>query len=98
MQYDDHFRRAALTGYQAELAQVNERIAELQHQLGKTPTVQQLHKRLGRPPKASISEAKAEPPKRHMSAAARRRIGAATRRRWAEYRRQKAAAEKAMHA
>jgi hypothetical protein len=68
----------ALVGYQAEIARIQTAIREIQAKLG------------NRGPKAAADGA--APAKRVMSAAARRRIGAAQRKRWAAVREAKAVA------
>jgi hypothetical protein len=77
MSTNDHaLLEAALIGYQHQAAQLADKIAEIRRQLGaKSPSAA---------PKA------ATPVKRRsMSAAARKRIAAAQKKRWAEYHRLK---------
>ena len=64
---------AALVGYQAQLKTIDERILEIRSQIG------------GSARKATVVSDGAAAPKRHMSAAARKRIAAAQRERWKEY-------------
>jgi len=68
--------RAALIGYQSEQERIARAIADLQTQLkgGKPPAG-------SRPARAAV----AKKPKRQMSAAARKRIAAAQKKRWADY-------------
>jgi hypothetical protein len=77
--------KAALEGLQAQKTRIDEQISQVQAMLGK---------RRGRPPAAAPA---AEKPvrKRRLSAAARKHIAAAQKRRWAEYRKRTAAAAKA---
>ena len=73
---------AALIGYEAERQKIQSKIAEIQRQLG------------GRARRAA-SPVVATPvvgTKRRMSPAARRRIAAAQKRRWTEYRKKQKAA------
>jgi hypothetical protein len=67
---------AALIGYQHQAEQIAEKIAEIRRQLGGKPSAA---------PKAAAGHGK----KRSMSAAARKRIAAAQKKRWAEYHKQK---------
>ena len=78
MSTNDHaLLEAALIGYQHQAAQLAEKIAEIRRQLGgKTPSAA---------PKAAATPTK----RRTMSAAARKRIAAAQKKRWAEYHRNK---------
>ena len=67
----------AILGYSIEVQKIDAKIAEIKaHLAGNAP--------------AKITDGK-PPAKRHMSAAARKRIAAGQKKRWAEYRRQKAA-------
>ena len=78
MNTNDHaLLEAALFGYQHQVEQIEEKIADIRRQLGtKSP--------------AAASKAAAVPgKKRQMSAAARKRIAAAQKKRWAEYHRLK---------
>jgi hypothetical protein len=83
-QLDNSILQMALIGYQAERAKIEERIAEIQRQLG------------GRAPHAA-APAGAPKPRRQMSAAARKRIAAAQKKRWAAFhaKTEKPAAKKA---
>jgi hypothetical protein len=72
----DSILRMALVGYEVERQKVTETIAEIQRQL------------VGRASKGTGSSGGARP-KRVLSAAARRRISEATKKRWAAYRAQK---------
>src|SRR4030095_1973806 len=74
---------AALVGYQSQLSRIDEAIAGIRSRLGV---------RGPRPIVNPIGWMHTAPPKRKMSAAARKRIGAATRRRWQKYRKAKAQA------
>ncbi len=65
---DSEVLRAALIGYSHQRQTIEEKIAELERQLG------------GRTPKAAVSSDGAT---RKMSASARRRIAAAQKKRWA---------------
>ena len=76
MNFDPSFLRAALLGYESQLAQIDQAIADLQRQIKEASGT-------GRPAAAR--------PKRTMSAAARRRISAAQKKRWAAYKKAKAA-------
>ena len=69
--------KMALVGYQVERAKIEDKIREIQQQLG------------GKPVPAASEPAGKKPAgtKRALSAAARRRISAAQRRRWAEHHR-----------
>jgi hypothetical protein len=67
----------ALIGYEAQRQKIEEKIAEIRKQLGRDRTT----------PGPSVSEAK--PTRRDLSPAARRRIAAAQKKRWAEFRKQK---------
>ena len=81
---DNSILEAALVGLQHQHSELIQKIAEI-------------HRRLGiRAPRTSSTSTSpvAAPRKGHMSAAARKRIGEATRKRWAAYRAQKAAAKK----
>ena len=74
---DSSILGAALIGYQHERDQIDAKIAEIR-QIG------------GQTPQASAPEGEA-PTKRVVGAAARKRMAAAQRRRWAEFRKAKAA-------
>lgn len=74
MKTNDHaLLEAALIGYQHQLEQIESKMAELRRQLG--------GKRTGATAKTAATPGK----KRQMSAAARKRIAAAQKKRWAEY-------------
>ena len=78
MTTNDHtLLEAALIGYQHQASQIAEKIADIRRQLGGKPTAAA--------PKAAAVPGK----KRSMSAAARKRIAAAQKKRWAEYHRLK---------
>jgi hypothetical protein len=78
MKTDDSLLRAALIGYQNELARIEQAMAEIRRQLGPGSGSR------------SAASAPAKMPKRRLSAAARKRIAAAQKKRWAEYKKQKA--------
>jgi hypothetical protein len=78
MKVDSSLLEAALIGYQSQMAQIEQTIAELRSQLGH-----------GRP--ASSGNAPVRK-RRKMSAAARKRIAAAQKKRWAEYHKNQSAA------
>ena len=63
--------QAALSGYQAEYARIQQAMAEIRRELGSST--------------ASTPKPVAEGKKRTMSAAARKRIAAAQKKRWAEF-------------
>jgi hypothetical protein len=70
--------QAALEGLEIQKNRIEEQIAEVKRMLGKRP---------GRAPKSDVAgAATAETGKRQLSPAARKRIAAAQKRRWAEYR------------
>ena len=75
---DREFLAAALVGYEQQRSQITERIAEIQRQLG------------GRPVRAAVPSTNGTAParRRTMSAAARKRIAEAQRKRWAAYRKE----------
>lgn len=76
----------ALVGYEVEKQRIEERIREIQAQLG--------HGR-GRPSLSGGSaQNEASPKRRVLSTAARKRIAAAQRKRWAEHRKRVAAEAK----
>ena len=77
---DREILEAALSGLQSELSRVDAAMSDLRGRLGRRP---------GRPP-ASAHGAEPRRGRRRMSAAARRRIGEATRKRWAAFRAAKA--------
>jgi hypothetical protein len=78
---DRSFLEAALVGYQAQLASIQQSIKEIRKQLGQ--------KSGGASPAAEA----APRTKRRLSAAARKRIALAQKKRWAEYNRKKAAGQ-----
>src|SRR5207249_9092927 len=78
---DQDFLAMALVGYEAQMAKIDAAIKDIQAQLG--------HQGPGRPRVAADGAA---PRKRTMSVAARKRIGAAQRKRWAAVRKGKSAA------
>ena len=69
---------AALIGYQRQIDDARQAIAEIQRQLNR------------RPAGAATSEAVDRKPRRKLSAAARKRIAAAQKKRWAAYKKAKA--------
>jgi hypothetical protein len=78
----------ALVGYQIERQKIDEKIKQIEGQLkGKHVAAS-----------SGAAEAKAEAPKRILSPAARRRIAAAQKKRWAEHRKRAAQAAKAAKA
>ena len=78
MKTNDHaLLEAALIGYQHQAEQIAEKMADIRRQLG------------GKPPTAAPKAPGAPGKKRQMSAAARKRIAAAQKKRWAEYHRLK---------
>ncbi len=80
-QVDQGLLEAALIGYQAQLTTITGHIAELKSRLGGTAPAQGA----GGPAASTMKP-------RKMSAAAKRRIAAAQRKRWAEYHRTRGAA------
>jgi len=68
--YDPELLKAALVGYEHERAVIVEKIAEIQRQLGN---------------RAAAPSTNGAKPRRQMSPAARRRIAAAQRKRWAAF-------------
>ena len=75
MNLDPSFLRAALIGYQKQLTEIEQAMAEIRRKLKVAPD----------------SDTKSAPArKRTMSPAARRRIAAAQRKRWAAYKKSKA--------
>jgi len=70
MKVDSSLLEAALIGYQSQLAQIEQTIAELRSKIGQKPASNG-----GSPVRK----------RRRMSAAARKRIAAAQKKRWAEY-------------
>jgi hypothetical protein len=83
---DPLFLAAALEGLKLQRARIDDQIEQVQALLGK--------RRPGRPPASAESTTEAAPAagprkRRKLSAAARARIAAAQKKRWAEYRKQK---------
>ncbi len=76
MKSDRSFLEAALLGYQAKVAEIQQAMLSIRALLGQAP---------------AAAEPSAKPAKRKMSAAGRRRIAAAQKKRWAEYNKRKAA-------
>ena len=76
---DQALLEAALIGYQHQLEQIETKIADLRRQLG------------GKSPAPAAKSVATPGRKREMSAAARKRIAAAQKKRWAEYHRLKEA-------
>ena len=74
MQTDTSLLQAALVGYQSRLAEIEQAMADIRKKLG------------GR---ATASGGAAPRKRRDLSAAARKRISAAQKKRWAEYKKQK---------
>jgi hypothetical protein len=74
--HDKTTLQMALIGYEMEKKRIEEKIGEIQGRLGVA--------------KAGGTQRAEEPKRRTMSAAARRRIGIAQRRRWAEQRKEQA--------
>jgi len=81
---DRSFLEAALVGYQAQLASIQQSIQEIRKQLGQ--------KSAGAKGVTGAGEG-APRTKRRLSAAARKRIALAQKKRWAEYNRKKAAGQ-----
>ena len=79
MKSDRSLLEAALVGYQAKLAEIQQTMLNIRGMLGQKP---------------SAAMPSAKPARRKMSAAGRRRIAAAQKKRWAEFKK-KAAGEKA---
>ena len=79
--------QAALEGLEIQRQKIEEQIAQVRAMLGGG--------RRGRKPGASVAPAAAKAPgkKRVLSAAARKRIAAAQKKRWAEFRKKQSAAE-----
>ena len=77
---DSSILEAALIGYQHQRDEIDVKMAEIRRQIG------------GQTPQASGSAGTVEAPrKRVLSAAARKRMGAAQRKRWAEFKKAKEA-------
>jgi hypothetical protein len=81
IQKDTQLLQMALIGFAAERQKITQKIAEIQAQLNGRS------RRAGTP----VAPAPATRKRRRMSASARKRIAAAQKRRWAEYRKKKAA-------
>jgi len=79
MKSDRSLLEAALVGYQAQLAEIQQAMLNIRGMLGQQPA----------------AAASSKPARRKMSAAGRRRIAAAQKKRWADYNKRKAAGEKA---
>jgi hypothetical protein len=78
----------ALVGYEVEKKKIDEKIKEIRAQLGGGGPVA----KVGRPAKSAAVAGTAEAPKRRtLSRAARKRIAAAQKLRWAEHRKAQAA-------
>jgi hypothetical protein len=75
MKTDVALLQAALLGYQSQIAEMEKAMAEIRQRIGALPPSQ--------------SGTNGGPGKRTLSAAARKRISAAQKKRWAEYNRQK---------
>ena len=75
----------ALVGYEVERQRIEEKIREIQSQLGHTR---------GRPAGSGAAAKEAAPQRRVLSASARKRIAAAQRKRWAAHRKKVAAEAK----
>jgi hypothetical protein len=75
MKSDRSLLEAALVGYQAKLAEIQQAMLSIRGQLGQT---------------SAAAAPGAKPAKRKMSAAGRRKIAAAQKKRWAEYNKKKA--------
>jgi len=77
LQLDRATMEAALVGYQRQLEEIQDKMAELRRRLGGSP---------GRPPAAKTSAPSKGGGRRHrMSAEGRARIAAAQRARWAKF-------------
>jgi len=72
MSLDQGILQAALVGYQHQLAEIQEKMAELRRQIG------------GAAPKTTAAAKNGRPRKHRMSAEGRARIAAAQRARWAK--------------
>lgn len=83
-QQDSSILEMALLGFEAKKQEIEERINALRAQLGV---------RRGRPPGRPAEDRTAPRKKRTLSAAARKRISAAQKRRWAEHRREQSGSE-----
>ena len=80
MKSDRSLLEAALVGYQAQIAEIQQAMLNIRGMLGE---------------KQAAAAPASKPPRRKMSAAGRRRIAAAQKKRWADYNKRKAAGEKA---
>jgi len=72
---DPEVLKAALIGYQHQIDQIKQAMADLQHRLGKS---------------GSVAAPAANPGRRRLSAATKKRMAAGQKKRWAAYRQQKA--------
>jgi hypothetical protein len=81
---DQSTLQMALVGYELEKERIAGKIREIQSQLG-----------TGKSVSGRTAQAEAPPKRRTLSATARNRIAAAQKKRWAEHRKQQAAAAKA---
>jgi hypothetical protein len=77
LKQDTEILEAALIGFQHKRDQIEQKIAELRSQIRGTPA--------SRPAPAAAAPGASVPKKRTMSAAARRRIAMAQKKRWAAY-------------
>jgi hypothetical protein len=77
---DHSLLTAALEGLELQKQRIDEQIQEVRSLLGKTPG------RRGRPPGSATTNSATKRPAGRLSAAARKRIATAQKRRWAEYR------------
>ena len=80
MKSDRSLLEAALVGYQAQLAEIQQAMLSIRGMLGETQ---------------AAAAPSSKPARRKMSAAGRRRIAAAQKKRWADYNKRKAAGAKA---
>jgi hypothetical protein len=80
MKSDRSFLEAALVGYQAQLAEIHQAMLNIRGMLGQ---------------KQAVATPSTKPARRKMSAAGRRRIAVAQKKRWADYNKRKAAGGKA---
>jgi hypothetical protein len=81
---DEATLKMALVGYELEKEKIEAKIREIEKQLGQ---------RRGKPSASAVTAAES-PRKRVLSAAARKRIAMAQKKRWAEHRKKAAAAKK----
>ena len=82
---DDLTLQMALIGYELERQKIDAKIKEIHAQLG--------GRKVALPSAAASAAAPAEPRKRNLSVAARKRIAMAQKRRWAEHRKRAAIAK-----